>query len=237
MEIGKDGKTVPIPSIVNMQAALERAGINVTRVMGSDSAGGKITTAYGVGMDAGQLSHIFLSEQSGFVDLSRAEIIGGIALREQFVNSRSNRAMSVDPDRMTSERVAEAAALLDEYKNSPGRLEIAAAKVGVFTTLRSMARTMDALRRGQTARSNPLVDDTNALLARQPGVHISYALADHDPLYRSPETCLLAAQYFLGQLNVSEADVRVVIVPGTHALNTYFPLFYHAVKKHYLTLV
>lgn len=233
----KDGRTEPLPSIVNLHAALEKSGLSVTRIMGTDSAGGNYASALAVAMEEGQLSHAFFSERSGFVHLSIPGIIGGMLVKENFINARKNRALSPDPERIDERKIERAVVALSEHEDTPRREELREHKVVPKDKVASLWTSMQALRRGPTDDSNPLVADTNALLERQPTAKITFGLADRDPLYKNAERCGRAVREFLALIAVQDTPVRVVLIPEmTHAFNTHFPYLYQAIKKDALEL-
>ncbi len=228
----EDGVETPLPSIRNLHAALEHEGLAVTRVMGTDSAGGHYARALAVAMEPGQLSHAFFSETSGFADLSFAQIAFGMLVREGVQNAKQNRALSPDTEMMDTEKQARAKTALATYEATPQRQQLRAASVGTKGALKSMWNSAQALRRGPNGANDPLVLDTNVLLARHPDAHITYGVAEEDPLYRSKELSHAAAQRLLNALDIQHTPVRTIMIPGmTHAYNTYFPSLYHAVKR------
>lgn len=233
----KNGQAVPIQSIQNLYAALDKFGLNITRIMGTDSAGGHYARALAVALEEGQLSHAYFSETSGFVNLSIAGIVRGMVWQENIKNQKVNRAVTPDPEAMDAAKIERFGEHYARYANLPTRRELAAKKVGVIPQLGSMVVAMQALRRGPTNGASPLVNDTNALLARHPDAKISYGVAEHDPLYRGTETAHQAAQALLGELSLQRAAVSIVVVPGmSHGYNTYFPSLYHAIKRYKLEL-
>ena len=226
-----NGMTVALPSIINLKRALDAEGLDVTRIMGSDSAGGNYEAALGVAMERGQLTHAHFSERSGFVGLSVARIVLGMLAVEKGLHESLNRRLSTDPDRLQQSDIEEASEILAIYKDLPERRHLDAHRGGLLRKAGSMVTSMQSLRRGPRPGWNPLLSDTDALHANQPGAHITYVLADHDPLYIDPQICDTAACSFMMNLRASEAFVRAIIVPGTHGYNTHYPALYHALKR------
>jgi hypothetical protein len=233
----KDGATYPLKSLQNLHNALQANGLNVTRLMGTDSAGGHYARALSVAMEKGQLSHAFFSETSGFVDLSSVGLAAGMLIKENIFNSKNNRSVSPDPEQMTKEKVERFTEAFEKHADLPNRKEVTDAKVSTKDNLMAMRTSLNALKHGPTKDANPLAEDTNALLDRHPHAKLTYGVAEHDPLYKGPENASGAAQRFLGALSVQRAPVRVALIPGmTHAYNTFFPSLYHAIKREALDL-
>lgn len=227
----RNGQTEPLESIKNLQRALEKNGLAATRIMGTDSAGGSYATALALDMEPGQLSHAFLSERSGFVHLSKLQIIRGMLYQEGVRNSATNKELTPDLGAMSDDKKEFAKTALANHVSLETRQELADHMVKLPQQLWSMWVSMQALRRGPTRRGNPAVADTNPFLARHPNAHITYGMAEEDPLYKNAEQCRQAAADFLGKVSVQAADVRVTLVPAmTHAYNTYMPQLYYAVE-------
>lgn len=232
-----EGKTVALPSVQNLQNALGAAGLAVTKV-GTDSAGGNYAMALGVAMPEGQLTHAFFSERTGFVSLSLPRIFGGMFIKENFANNKRNREISPDPEKVSDEKVMRALAALTLNEELPERQELTKAIIPVTEQTKNMWTSMQALRRGPNWRGkNPLVTETDAMLARQPDARVTFGIAERDELYKSPATAARTAKDFLSKVAVQQASVRVVMVPEmTHAYSTYFPSLYHAIKRYALDL-
>lgn len=231
----ENGIETPLQSIHNLHAALEKEGLAVTRIMGTDSAGGHYARALTVAMGPGQLSHAFFSETTGFVNLSLSGIAYAMLFREGVQNAKRNRALSPDPEMVDGSKKAWAKQALEKYEDSSRRQELRDASVSTKASLKNMWNSAQALRRGPRGQKNPLLQDMNAVLARHPQAHITFGIADEDPLYRSIAISHIATKRLLGELAVQSAPVRALIIPGmTHAYNTYFPSLYHAVKKYAL---
>lgn len=232
-----DGQSVPIESLQNLHAALAKQGLSVTRLMGTDSAGGHYARALSVAMESGQLSHAFFSETSGFVNLSVGRMVVGMLVKENIFNSKQNRAISSDPEKIDDAKIARFTKAFERYADLPNRRKLEEAKVSTKETLSSMHASLTALKRGPRHQKNPLADDTNALIAKHPGAKLTYGAAEHDPLYKNSETSRKAAELFLRSLVLKNSPVKVALIPGmTHAYNTYFPSLYHAVKRNALEL-
>jgi hypothetical protein len=230
-------QTLALQSIQNLRSALAKESLDVTNIMGTDSAGGHYARALCLTMESGQLSHAFFSETSGFVNLSTIRIIGSMMIQEARNNARQNRDASPDPEMMDNDKITHAKQVLDKYNDSSQRQTLHAAKVSGVASLISMWNSMQALRRGPTSNTNPLLADTNAVISQHPQAKIVYGLAEHDPLYLDSGNCRQSAFDFLIKLAVRDAPVKAIIVPGvTHAYNTYFPSLYHSVKKYALEL-
>jgi hypothetical protein len=233
----KNGRTEAVPYIQDLHRALAKSGVEEVDLCGSDAAGGTIVTALAVELEPGQIRQAALSERSGFVDLSRGQIIGGIVVREQFAHAFANRRLSPDPERMTPARAKEAAEIMEVHQDLPNRQELAVSRTKPAAKLKSMWLAEEALRKGNSGDVNPLKFDTDAMLRRHPDMQLSYLMALDDPLYVSPGVCYTSGRQFLENLDPTTARVRTVFVPGTHAWNTHYPQFYHSVKQRVLNYV
>jgi hypothetical protein len=232
-----NGKTRPIESLQNLQTALSKAGLAATNLIGTDSAGGNYARAMSLAMESGQLSHAFFSEASGFVNLSIGRMALSMLVKENLKNAKQNRAISNDPQKMDEKKVERFKEIYNKYAILLNRESLVEAKVSPKDTAGSWYTSLKALKRGPTNHSNPLVDDSNALIAKHPAAKLTYGVAEHDPLYKDSETGRKAAEQFLSSLVIEKAPVKVVLIPGmTHAYNTYFPSLYHAIKRDALEL-
>ncbi len=230
-EVG--GETVAIETIVTMLRALESEGLDVVRLMGTDSAGGSYATALGVAMERNQLTHAFFSERSGFVNLSRGKIVKAMLINENLQNSKQNAVESklLDNNHVTQDTKKRAQEILLLHGSSEARQLLQANLVGRVASLSSMRVALDALRRGPSEGRNPLVADADALHARHDGAAFTYVLAEHDPLYTSPEIALRALEHFLRTIKTSQADIYAMFMPGmSHAWNTHFPDMYDSAQ-------
>ncbi len=231
--VDDNGVTVPIVSVVNMYGALRRAGVNVTSLLGSDSAGGSVATALAVAMPEGAMTHGFFSARSNMVNLSAWQIATGMLLQENIQNSKANKAMSPDQFRVTDERVAHAQAILEDTKKDKTRKDLESLGVNGIEKVGALYTSMQALRRGpiDSVVQGPLLPDTNALIQNQPDAKLTYFVGERDPLYLSPERANQAIRDFMAKLTIGTAPVRAIVHSGTHAMNTHFPEFYLAAKK------
>jgi hypothetical protein len=236
----EDGETEALPSIQDLAQALRQEELLVTR-FGTDSAGGNYATALGLAMPEGQITHAFLSERPGLINLSAFAIAKGMLFDENMRNSKENRALGeqYDPMCLTDEMIDKAKQVFANAADAPNMKEVAQNKIGGFDAVMSLWTSLQALRRGPAGYKDPKAQDTNAFLRNQPDVQVTFGIAEHDPLYRSPEIARLAAERLLQRLVVpsGKGDVAAVIIPGmTHAYNTHFPGLYHAIKSNALDL-
>jgi hypothetical protein len=225
-----EGKVVPITSIVNMYGALQSVGINPW-VVGSDSAGGNVTTALGVAMPEDAMTHGFFSARPNLVNLSMKQIVDGM-LRKEGKNGEENKQISPDVFKLTDKKVTEAKEILADTIRARTKHDLQVHGVGLTSKIGALVTSMNALRRGpEKGGSGPLLADTNALLQRQPYAKLTYLFGERDPLYLSPDTAKHAIYAFLGQLTFGKEPVTAIVHPGTHAINTYFPEMYISAKK------
>jgi hypothetical protein len=230
MDLGN--KAVPLPTIRNLHYALKKENLHVTRLMGTDSAGGPYASALGLAMKPDQLTHAFFSERSGFVNLSRFAITKGMFFVEQRVNNKQNKNISPDPYALTDLMIEQARQALAENEECENRKRLYSHMTSNVDMLRSLWTSMEALRRGPTKRGSPLVEDTLALQSHHPSARLTFGVAERDELYKGVARSHTAAQEFLGTLAANGGTARVVMIPGmTHAYNTYFPSIYHSVKR------
>ena len=219
----QEGRTVGLPTFQNLYRALEKEGLTVTRLMGTDSAGGNYAPGLAVSMEPGQLDAAFFSERSGFVNLSLPRIVGGMAI-ELFWHNWKNNRISPDPERMTGNKKTQAVEALEAYRDLPTRQTVNAHQLSLGVRVSSLWATMQALRRGSTSTESPLVEDINTLLRHHPNARLTFGMAENDPLYINPERCHAAARAFLAELAIQNTPVRIVFLPGmTHSYKTWFP--------------
>jgi hypothetical protein len=231
-----DGKTVAIQSLQNLQAALSQEGLTVTR-FSTDSAGGHYARGLSLAMESGQLTHGFFSETPGFVDLTIGQMLMGMLIKENVQNAKQNRALSSDPEKMDKEKARRFTQAFINYADLPNRHELTQARVATVKTIQSLVTSLQTFRRGPNKDQNPFVDDTDAMIAQHPEARLTYGVAEHDPLYMSPDRSREAVRSFMASIAVRQTPVKVALIPGmTHAYNTYFPSLYHAVKRDALEL-
>ena len=248
---GEGDEARPIESLENLHHALLAANIIVRRLMGSDSAGGNYSMGLGVAAEPGQLDASFFSEGSGFVNLKLRELIFGIGIGEQFFSARHNRRLSHDTWRVDyetlsgsgdNEMVWKRSALAEHILATEGAANVAAVKeyqLGLLQKAGSLATILQGLSRGPRSGKggdlNPLVEDTNALIARHPDARLTFGLAEYDPLYRSPADARRAIENFLAKITVGNADVRALLYRYlTHAYHTTAPQIHHAIRDYAL---
>lgn len=227
----------PLQSIQNLHDALDNEGLAITRIMGTDSAGGHYARALAITMEPNQLSHAFFSETSGFKNLGIPRIAYAMMIKEGLLNAKKNRQLSPDSEMVNAEKIDRAKAILKKYEDTDQRQALQKVSTSARESLASMWTSAQTLRRGPWFSKDPLVLDTNVLVAQHPSAKITFGLAENDPLYKSPNVAHAAAVRFLGALTTVDMPVRVVMIPGmSHAYNTYFPSLYHAVKRQALSL-
>lgn len=227
----KDGRPVGLPTFQNLYGALKNEGLTVTRLMGTDSAGGNYAPGLALSMEEDQLEAAFFSERSGFVNMSALRLMGGMAI-ELFWHNWRNSHLSPDPERMSGAKKAQAVEALKKYESLPHREEVADHQIPMgLVRLQSLWATMNALRRGPTKSGSPLVEDISAVLERHPHARLTFGMAENDPLYLDPETCHAAAVRFLGDLAM---DARVVVFPGTHSYKTWLPQMHDSLTDYAL---
>jgi pyruvoyl-dependent arginine decarboxylase (PvlArgDC) len=231
----------PIRTIQNLHEALEKHNLTVTRLMGTDSAGGHYARALAVAMEADQLSHAFFSETSGFVHRSQVGLAIAMTAIEIMVNGRTNSRLSPDIEKLDTEKIKHFSEVYSTYAGTEERQELVriSQEIKELDGFGSRLTSLQALRHGPRivhgVVHNPLAEDTNAMLAKQPNAFITYGVATRDPLYINEEVSHGAVIYFLQAIAVQNAGVRVVMIPGmTHTYNTYFPSLYHDIKRYAL---
>ncbi len=234
----RGGKTVPLPTLKGMGMVLRRAGLRVTRI-GTDSSGGNHAMALGMTMSEGQVTHVFAGERPGLVNLSTLAIVKAMLFDENIVNSKANRALGseYDPECLTDAMIEKAKSVLEAAADTPNMKDVLENKVGHGA--KTLWTNMHALRRGPRGIHDPKAFDTNSFIRHQPNAHITFGIAEKDPLYKSPEMARYAAGLLLQRLTVPEGngDVAAVIIPEmSHAYNTHFPGLYHAFKREALGL-
>lgn len=227
----------PLPYLLNMQRALEKAGVEVTGFIGTDSAGGSYATGLAIAMEEGQISHGFFSERSNFKSLGRLGLSYGMLVTENIRHGNVMRTLRVggldvidplsiyaprinDPQGRTNKTLAEEK--VTRARDVP--------KVKLPQQLSSMVTSLMALGRGPEDGSDPLVSDVNAMLAKHPDGKFTFTLAEYDVLYRG-EANNLATQ-FLGKIDVQRADVTAIILKKLpHAYHTALPLLQDALRR------
>ncbi|HEU4966615.1 MAG TPA: hypothetical protein VFT53_03970 [Candidatus Saccharimonadales bacterium] len=205
--------------------------------MSTDSAGGHYARALAAGMEPGQLERAFFSETSGMINLGIGRLAVGMLYTENIRNKKDNEAISPDTEKMDAAKVARFARAFNAYADTPQHIELDAKRVRMAQQVGSLWTSLCALAQGPDGRNNPVAADLNALLERQPDAAVAFGMAEADPLYESLAKSHFAAQRLLRAITVQHAEVKVIMIPGmSHAYNTHFPSFYHAVKRYALGL-
>ncbi len=244
----EDGDEIkPLPYLVNMQRALDKRGLAVTGFIGTDSAGGSYATGLTLAMEADQIDYGLFSERSNFAALNRVELIYGMIVTE---NIRHGKRMGmvtlgsgqiIDPISVHAPRAyleprednkkSEKNSSLAKERVHPKRIVKAKGHMGAMvTSLAALSNGRDLRSKVYDPTQDPVVLDTNAMIARHPNGSFTFTLAEHDPLYIGQADEL--ARHLLKKADSNSATVQAMILRSLpHAYHTHLPLLQDAIRR------